>query len=109
LILLQVTRLSSSPCQSKQPVDTLTAPIRRMFVYPRNRFPKTINEPKGRKMGFCRSGAITSLALLMSGTIQNGAPPGMQSIGNWWYKEPMLWIVVLIVIGIIVVKARQNK
>jgi hypothetical protein len=60
-------------------------------------------------MGFCRSGTITSLALLISGTIQNDAPLRMQSIGSWWYKDPMLWIVLLIVIGIIVVKARQDK
>jgi len=33
----------------------------------------------------------------------------MQSIGSWWYKDPMLWIILLIVIAIIVVKARQTK
>ena len=68
-----------------------------------------IRKPKGRKMGFSRSGAMTSFALLISGTLQNDASHRMPSIGNGWYREPMLWIVVLIVIGIIVLKARQNK
>jgi hypothetical protein len=68
-----------------------------------------IRKPKGRKMGFSRSGAMTSFALLISGTLQNGASYRMPSIGSWWYKDPMLWIVVLILIGIIVLKARQNK
>jgi hypothetical protein len=77
--------------------------------YPQNRFYLIMSELKGRKMGSCRSGAMTSLALFMSGTIHNGAPPGMPPIGNWWYKEPMLWIVILLIIGIIVLKARQHK
>jgi hypothetical protein len=33
----------------------------------------------------------------------------MQPLGSWWYKEPMLWVVLLIVIGIIIVKARQKR
>ena len=60
-------------------------------------------------MGFCRSGSITPFALLISGTIQNDASLRMPSIESWWYKDPMLWIVVLLIIGIIVLKARQNK
>ena len=60
-------------------------------------------------MGFYRCGAITSCALLIGGKTQSDAPLRMQSIGSWWYKDPMLWIILLIVIAIIVVKARQNK
>jgi membrane protein DedA with SNARE-associated domain len=60
-------------------------------------------------MGVGHSGSITSCALLIGSTIQNGTSLKMQSIGSWWYKDPMLWIVVLLIIGIIVLKARQNK
>jgi hypothetical protein len=33
----------------------------------------------------------------------------MHSIWNWWYKDPMLWIVVLVIIGIVVLKIRENR
>jgi len=66
-------------------------------------------------MGFCRYRAATSfddlrlVAASITDTIQYHAALKTPSTGGWWYRDPMFWIVVLLIIGIVVLKARQNK
>jgi len=76
---------------------------------------QVLNQPKGPKMESSHSGPITPfhhlrlVALGMGSTLPHDTSLRMQSIGSWWYKDPMLWIVVLLIIGIVILKARKDK
>jgi hypothetical protein len=68
---------------------------------------------KGRKMAFFyfalafglgSMGLIQGLGLFsVDGRSQKPAalPPGIEPIENWWYKDPMLYIVLFIIVGAI--------
>jgi len=74
---------------------------------------ENFSRPKGRTMAFfyfALAFGLGSIALLQGLGLFSGdiggqkpaaLPPGIEPIENWWYKDPMLYIVLFIIIGAI--------
>ena len=82
---------------------------------------ENFSSPKNRKMAFIYFGLafglgsislITGLGLFSNGIDKKDAPsvpPGIEPIENWWYKDPLLYIVLFIIIGVIYYRYKTKK
>jgi hypothetical protein len=77
--------------------------------------------PKGRKMAFfyfalafglISMGLIKGLGFFSSHAVDQdtiAVTPGIEPIENWWYKDPILYIVILVIVGVIFYRYKINK
>lgn len=82
---------------------------------------ENFSRPKGREMAFFyfalafglgSMGLLQGLGLFSSdGRTQKTAalPPGIEAIENWWYKDPILYIILFIIIGAIFYRYKIKK
>lgn len=72
---------------------------------------ENFSSPRGRKMAFfyfVLAFSLGTLSLIQGlGLFENGnesrepmpLPPGIEPIENWWYKDPLLYIFLIIMVG----------
>jgi hypothetical protein len=82
---------------------------------------ENFSRPKDRKMAFfyfALTFGLGSISLMqgiglfsINGLSQKPEilPPGIEPIENWWYKDPMLYVVLLIIVGVIIYNYRIKK
>lgn len=58
--------------------------------------------------GFASFLGLRMLAFATSGRIEKAASLEMPSYWDWWYKDPMFWIVVLLIIRVIFLKCGKK-
>lgn len=82
---------------------------------------ENFSSPRGRKMAFfyfVLAFSLGTIALLQgAGAFSNGEatnqplkpPPGIEPLENWWYKDPALYLVFLIIVAIGYYRYRENN